>query len=506
MAKKTKKIKKRKKAVREAVAILEKTSSICPTCQSVIPATIIEKGGKAIMQKNCEKHGKFEEVCYDADEYKKAMKFMKYVEDSEKGCNFSCKGYDKHMTETCLAVIDLTNRCNLRCSYCFANSAVSNKIYEPSSQQIKDTITFLRKAQPRCNAILFSGGEPTLRDDLFEILDHARKEKFDCLMIATNGIKMAYDLDYVKEAAKHKLGLLYLSFDGLDDNTNKEKRNHLVINQLLDNCRKAGLGVVLVPTVIRGQNEHTLFEIIKFAAKNVDVIKGINFQPVGFTGRMSAKERKKQRYNIPDLCKDIEKQSNGKIKASDFYPVTAAVPLSNLLEVISGQKIIRFSMHPICGSATYLYIDNGEIVPISEFLRVDEFLNLCDKYTNEIKEKKWFFRTLATMKMIKDLPSMAGNRKVELINLLINLIIKKDYEALTKFHQKALFVGAMHFQDPYNMNFERLKRCGVHYITPDKQIIPFCAYNNLGYREAIEGKHSKCAYSNLGYEERAAGI
>jgi hypothetical protein len=482
--------------------VVEATTSICPVCQDVIPAILSERRDKIIMEKECKKHGKFEEICYGAKEYKEIMKYMKYVKDSDRGCDFSCKGYDKHMTETCLAVIDLTNRCNLRCTYCFANSAVSNKIYEPSLEQIKEIISFLRKDQPRCNAILFSGGEPTLREDLFDILDHANKEKFDCLMIATNGIKLSQNFEYMKEAVKHKLGILYLSFDGLDDSTNKEKRNHLIIEKLLDNCRKTGMDVVLVPTVVKGLNEHVLFDIIKFAIKNMDVIRGINFQPIGFTGRMSAAERENQRYNISDLCKDIEKQSDGKIKTSDFYPVTAAAPLIDFFEAVSGEKLIRFSMHPTCGSATYIYVDKGEIIPISEFLRVEEFIALCDRYSKEFKNKKGLAKTATTMNFVKDLPSVAGKRKIELIGLLTDLILKKDYEALTRFHKKALFIGCMHFQDPYNMNFERLKRCGVHYVTPDKKIIPFCAYNNLGYREETEGLHSKCSYSNLGYEEK----
>jgi uncharacterized radical SAM superfamily Fe-S cluster-containing enzyme len=35
----------------------------------------------------------------------------------------------------------------------------------------------------------------------------------------------------------------------------------------------------------------------------------------------------------------------------------------------------------------------------------------------------------------------------------------------------------MHFQDVYNMDLERLRSCGVHYVTPDGRIISFCTYN-----------------------------
>ncbi|MDL5503178.1 MAG: radical SAM protein, partial [Candidatus Methanoperedens sp.] len=52
-----------------------------------------------------------------------------------------------------------------------------------------------------------------------------------------------------------------------------------------------------------------------------------------------------------------------------------------------------------------------------------------------------------------------------------------------------LFIGSMHFMDLYNMDLERIKRCGVHYATPDGKIIPFCTYNTI-HREQVEKKFS----------------
>jgi hypothetical protein len=46
-------------------------------------------------------------------------------------------------------------------------------------------------------------------------------------------------------------------------------------------------------------------------------------------------------------------------------------------------------------------------------------------------------------------------------------------------------LGCMAFMDSYNFDVNRVRRCVVHYITPDLKIIPFCAYNNV-HRVAIE--------------------
>jgi uncharacterized radical SAM superfamily Fe-S cluster-containing enzyme len=39
------------------------------------------------------------------------------------------------------------------------------------------------------------------------------------------------------------------------------------------------------------------------------------------------------------------------------------------------------------------------------------------------------------------------------------------------------------FQDPYTLNVRQLMKCCVTEITPDGRLIPFCAYNSVGYRE-----------------------
>jgi hypothetical protein len=74
--------------------------------------------------------------------------------------------------------------------------------------------------------------------------------------------------------------------------------------------------------------------------------------------------------------------------------------------------------------------------------------------------------------------------------MLLGVFRNGTRESLKEFHNKTLFVGAMHFQDAYNLDTERLRRCGVHYATPDGRIIPFCAYNTL-HRKGVEDRFSR---------------
>src|SRR2546428_10495830 len=78
-------------------------------------------------------------------------------------------------------------------------------------------------------------------------------------------------------------------------------------------CRKANLGVVLAPTVIKSINDHELGGILRFAQRNIDVVRAISYQPVSLTGRMKKQEREKYRITIPDCIERIEDQTNGAI-------------------------------------------------------------------------------------------------------------------------------------------------------------------------------------------------
>jgi uncharacterized radical SAM superfamily Fe-S cluster-containing enzyme len=89
--------------------------------------------------------------------------------------------------------------------------------------------------------------------------------------------------------------------------------------------------------------------------------------------------------------------------------------------------------------------------------------------------------------ILRDLSKFADEAKaprdLNVTKMLLSVLWNGTRQSIREFHNKSLFLGAMHFQDPYNMDLERLQRCGVHYATPDGRIIPFCSYNTIHRRE-----------------------
>lgn len=490
------------------VTIRIKTKSVCPICKKQIPAELFEKDGRVYMKKICPTHGEFIERISDLENFKRNLKYLqllyKYIPTIDvPQCPFKCEQCNLHRSPTVLGIIDVTNRCNLRCSYCFANAAVSGRLYEPDIDTIKKQIDYLVNQNPPAPAVMFSGGEPTMRGDFLEIVRYAVHEKGLYTLVATNGYKIASSLEYAKKLAEAGPVVLYLSFDGLTDETNREKKNHLIIDKILENARKTGLSIVLVPTIIKGVNENQIWPIIKFAFENMDVVRGVNFQPVSFCGRMSKEKREKQRFTISDLKHTLSQQSDGVIKPQHWFPVPSVLPLIELYEEITGNRAVTFSTHPLCGEATYLIKDDkGNPVPLTAFIDIDKFIELIEKYNKEIKKDN-SFKEMKLLALTKDLLQQATkihdlplNFRYKFAKLLKNIIFNPgNLKALSDFHFETLFIGTMHFQDLYNLDVERLKYCVIHYITPDLKRIPFCAYNgDLGYREKIEKHHSEPFY------------
>nr|MDO8134524.1 radical SAM protein [Candidatus Njordarchaeum guaymaensis] len=469
------------------------TKSICPECLKVIDAKVKEKGGKVIIEKTCKEHGTFTDTYWsDAEYFKKAVcdDFPGAgVENprtkTKHGCPYDCGLCPNHKSHTALALIDVTNRCNLHCPICFANAATAGYVYEPSLDEIREILVNFKSNRPvPAPAVQFAGGEPTVRKDFPEIVRTARDVGFTHIEVATNGIRIARDLDFAKAVKKAGLSTLYLQFDGVTPEPYKIARGRDLFPlklKALENCRKAGLhSIVLVPTVVRGVNDNQLGDILRFAIKNKDIIRGINFQPVSITGRINKEERAKMRITVPDIAKLLEQQTDGMVKESDFYACCSTVPLSRVLGPLTGKPGVEFSCHPACGAATYLFIEeDGTVNPITHYVDYHGLIKELNKRQREGTLEGQLLEVVE--KFVKD---------ESIVDMLQTLFTEPSYEALGKYSRSSILVGSMHFMDPYNFDLDRVSRCVINYGVPAKEgvpgpIIPFCSMNSI-HRPVVE--------------------
>ena len=472
------------------------TKSICPECFKTIKASVYEENGKVMMKKHCEEHGECLDVYWsNANDFRRAFDFgYKGIgldnprTQTINECPNDCGICPNHKTHTNLALLDVTNRCNLECPICFAHAGKAGYVYEPSLEEIKEMLANLRANEPvPTPAVQFAGGEPTMRADLPEIIQAAKEAGFPHVEIATNGILLAQK-GYPKKLVEAGLSTVYLQFDGVKPEPYLAARGVNLLSQklkALERCREEGLhSIVLVPTLVKGINDDQVGDIIRFAVENHDIVRCINFQPVSITGRIDYEKRQEMRITIPDLTRVAEEQTEGIVKSSDWYPVPFVVPLSRALGARAGQPMVEFSEHPACGMATFIVIEeDGSYQPITKYVEVEKFLGTLEKMAKDFeKGRRW----RGTMRGVMGAMRFFKKRGL-LFNLANNLLIKKDYDSLAAFMKRIIMIGSMHFMDPYNFDLERLERCGIHYAIPDGRIVPFCAMNSL-HRESIEKK------------------
>ncbi|MHC1579533.1 MAG: radical SAM protein, partial [Candidatus Alkanophagales archaeon] len=359
--------------------IVRRTWSLCPSCLSVVPAELHEEDNVIYIRKRCEEHGEFEDVYWaDAELYRLFERRdvisglrrrpagaaaaagtgggwsggVRGEGGGGRGCPFDCGLCPRHESATVLAVIDVTERCNLGCPTCFAAAGGGGD--DPDADEIKAVIDGLSRLRPKPAGIQFSGGEPTLRDDLAELVAYARR-RFEHVEVNTNGLRLAESPEYCRELEAAGLSVFYLQFDGIGSEPYRALRGKdlwEIKKRAIENHRRAGErpAIVLVPTVVRGVNDHQIGEIIRFAAANADVVRGVNFQPVSLCGRNPFDVRR--RITIPDVLRAAERQTSF-LRAHDFFPASV---MSVFVTQWGGPPV---SCHFCCGAVTYLVVDSG---------------------------------------------------------------------------------------------------------------------------------------------------
>ena len=498
--------------VRPTVRGLPRTvQTLCPECRAIIVGRHFVEHGAVWIEKTCPEHGYFRDcINRDVQLYAKATYWSFGGHAAQEHprvrgathCPSDCGLCDQHQSSACLANIDLTNRCNLCCPICFASAGTAGYVYEPSFEQIVAMLKQLRDLRPiPATAVQFSGGEPTIHPDFHRIVAAARDMGFSNIQIATNGITHATPA-FAEKSARAGLHTLYLQFDGVGEQAHRQTRASPGLWEkklaCIENCRKVGLKICLVPTIIRGVNDDRVGEIIQFALDNIDAVSAISFQPVCFSGRIDPGELAERRYTLGDLAHDIA-AATGCEPLRDMFPLSIVVPLSRILQALSGKTKIRPTCHTDCALGTYFLVaPDGKAVPFPKVVDVEGMFSDMNRIAARIERRGKATRwdRLAVFRIFKRNfnanaapPGLTLNRFIRSLQGLVDKNVGRGEGE--KHTYRTLMCAGMHFQDAYNYDTERLRRCVILYSTP-QGVYPFCAYNcGPTYRGFIEQAHSR---------------
>lgn len=427
--------------------MLSTTESVCPNCLSRVPAARVMYGDKVYLEKTCPLHGQFKTLLWQGMPAWQSWVRNKIPSkppvcntEVDKGCPHDCGLCTEHRQHTCTALLEVTQRCNLKCTYCFASAGDHD--VDPSLATIENGLENIYKASGACNLQL-SGGEPTVRDDLPEIIAMARRIGFHFIQVNSNGLRLAEDPEYVKRLQRAGLNSVFLQFDGLEEDIYRQLRGRNLLTekiQAIKHCAENGLGVVLVPTIVPGVNADSIGAIIKFALENAPGVRGVHFQPVSYFGRFPKEPADEDRMTIPQVIRAIEDQTEGLIKTDHFKPPGCENALCSFhgnFRILADGKIKALSTNACC-SVEKAYVGASK--------------------NRKFVAQQWNGASLGD-------PSNRGGEENSWDNLLHEL----------KTH--SFTISGMAFQDGWNLDFERLKDCCIHVMSPDGKLIPFCAYN-----------------------------
>lgn len=487
---------------------LEKNyTSLCPDCLKNIDAYFSYEGNLVFLNKTCLEHGNFKDLFYSSrDLFEKSLKFYPWMEPGKinPACPEECGLCSFHKSAASIINIDLTSDCNLKCPFCFASSNEGEKKYL-TPEKIKFMLKSIKPNRGQRAVLQISGGEPTISPHFFEAISIARELGFYWIQAVTNGIKFGKSREFTRKAKEAGLKGLYMQFDGVEDEVWKKTRGKPLMDMkiaAIENCRREGLRVILVVTLIKGINGDQVGKILNFALENIDTVVGISFQPLSFTGRVPFDERMEKRYTLSHLAEDLEKTTDGKLKAMrDFYPLSSIVPISKLINLTRKTpfepKVMECTCHPLCGLGTYLLVEEKtkNFIPLPEMFDWDGILSELHYKVEEEKKKygHWKIKGAFTFGKLlfkyryKNSPVSA----FELLKIFDGLTGSKSFGIARKnrYPWRLFLAAGMHFMDNYNFLKERIQRCVVHYVGEDGRAYPFCSYNaGPTFRNKFEGK------------------
>jgi uncharacterized radical SAM superfamily Fe-S cluster-containing enzyme len=329
---------------------LGETESVCPECLRTIPAIRYAEGDTVYLEKTCPDHGTIATPIWRGlksyfhwDKSPRAQASVpRHALAVDKGCPRDCGLCEDHRQQSCCVLLEVTSRCDLACPVCFA-SATRTGADLPMETIEAWLETLLDRAGGRVH-IQLSGGEPTTRDDLPMIVALAREKGFSFVQLNTNGLRLSRDRAYLTALVESGLDCVFLQFDGTNDTVHRALRGATlgdVKERAIEACGEAGVGVVLVPTLVPGVNIDQIGAIVDFAKARMPVVRAVHFQPISYFGRVPAPPRPETRFTLPEVIAALIAHEDGAISLSDFHPGSAENPFCSF----SGRFLVRADGH-----------------------------------------------------------------------------------------------------------------------------------------------------------------
>lgn len=455
--------------------LLKTTSSLCAVCKRATPAEIWRSSGRVVMRKVCDVHGASEVlVSPSAEWYESIVGYAPVLARPEarkqvsQGCPFDCGPCTSHEQQSQLPIVPITSACNLDCPICYTHNK-NEGAFHMTEDQLTAILHHLRAADPERRIINLTGGEPTQHPQFERIVERCVEEGIHRITISTHGLRFLKEERLLERLAK--LGArIVLSFDSFKPATNQEMLGGNFLDgklRVLDLLEKYQVETTLLPVVARGVNDDEVGAFVKLALSK-DFIRSVELHTMTFTGHNGTSFDRRGRYTTYEVLQDLEAQTDGVLKVSDFVPSPAA--------------------HPLCYLVTYvLKLDDGRWLPFPRFMPGSDLREL-------LAGMLYLEPTLAMEHKLGDVINRLWAGEIECaeqelvlarLRRLTESVFERDLGAKERLRRaeassKAIYIHA--HMDEETFDTDRIRQCCVGIREPDGTNIPSCAYNTL-YRD-----------------------
>ena len=440
------------------------TLSLCSKCLRRVDAKVVFQDGKVWMLKRCPEHGN-EKVLLatDVEYYKNTRNYVKRSEMPRRfntkthyGCPYDCGLCTDHEQHSCLTIVEVTDRCNLTCPTCYAESSPHHGRHR-TLEEIEAMLDLIVRNEGEPDVVQISGGEPTVHPQFFEILDIAKTKPIRHLMLNTNGIRIAKDEKFVERLATYMPDFeVYLQFDSFKQNALEILRGQDLREtrtKALENLNKYNLSTTLVVTLQRGLNDDEIGKIIEFALKQ-PCIRGVTFQPTQVAGRTEGFNPATDRITLTEVRQEILNQT----------------------EIFTPEDILPVPCNPDALAMAYALKIDGQVVPLTRYINPQDILDNSRNtivYEQDERLHQHMIQLFSTGNSVECATD-------ELQSVMCCL---PQISAPNLGYDNLFRIIIMRFIDAYDFDVRAIKKSCVHIVSDDMTIIPFETMN-LFYRDA----------------------
>jgi len=502
---------------REAAnAVLTGASSIAEFRErpGVVDAQIVENFGRVVMRKECNRHGAFEDVLSTDPA------FFRRIESLYAGQDFTCTNdtaihnHGPSTVETgrgLALIVDLTNRCNLKCSPCFMDANHAPYVHELSMDDIRRIFDRARSFKPQREFnILFAGGEPTIAHNFLEAVSYAWSAGFKRICVVTNGVRLGQEDDFAARMRTAGVHQVYLQLDGTSNEAHRYRGAANLFDvkrRALENIARAGMMANLQVAVTNGVNNGFVGDIVRFAVENIDKVRSILFQPIMFAGRdafVGDADRIARRYTLADLAHDLRRQTPAFEwqPLRDWFPMSAYSAFGNLFDNLRPDSPIGSmysDVHPDQGVFSPLLVNQRtkQAIPVSAFVNVDRLLGDVVAIADQGGDP-WLMKARLALAVARNYDARRAPRGFKLTDFVplvegLEPRFRSDSPDWSEQDNhdpewRLLMVAAMWFQDLFNYDLSAVRMDATPVATVEGEIA-FSAYNAAGWRQVVEHLH-----------------